>query len=280
MNSEQPPKSESGDLRAAAGYVRRMRNEEEVSKKHKSLYEQWSVYDSDLPSFARTFQYVLPKQYWERRQVGDAFVEYVQSVLEPGSNTTLRAVEFGGPGRTLFGQFPPDFFAHTIGVSLPDTQTEKSLRKDKRYVPGKENHQIIRGNIFDRSIYQQVSDALDQHQADLIISRMEGGLKFLYPWNPIAWGQLAQRWYQLLNENGLMFIQWRMEPQGERERMDIMGEPDPVGDLFDQWGASIKSAYPNSLELQQSYGTFRLHKMPGAPVELPLLENFKYDEGS
>jgi hypothetical protein len=193
------------------------------------------------------------------------FRKYIERTLA-GQGARLSAVEFGGEGSNLFSDFSRGFFKKTIGVSLEDRRPDAICKEDEI-----KNHEVLVGDIFSGDTYRMIYDRLEGKKTNLIISRMYGALNIITD-NPIVLGQLMRRWYSLLDENGLMFVQFLSEHIAATEKNGV--RIDLRENLFEKWYAMIKEHYSETLEIQESYSCFRLLKKKGAPEILPLLESF------
>jgi len=95
---------------------------------------------------------------------------------------------------------------------------------------------------------------------------MGQGLEFV-PVEPYTISKILQIWYDLLREEGVMFVQ----------------TPVVFNNLLEVWVTKIKEEFKDIIEIEYQKGkkdaetnvpcgAFRLHKLPGAPKELPLLD--------
>lgn len=222
---------------------------------------RWPLYDADAASFACDFRDVIPGG---REQ----FIPYIISVLEEGKSEQHAALELGGPGVRLFGDFPQSLFQRTMGVCLPD---EANPVKEN---PQRPEHRILRGNLFDNELYRRIKKTLPEKGADLIISRMYGGLDKT-PDDPAIWAKIGRLWYSLLSENGLMFVQFRVTSGGKWISSTEV-QYDLKEKLMKDWVEFIQKKYAETLDIALSDYTFRLHKKTGAPATLPLLPSFDH----
>jgi len=220
-------------------------------------FEHYTWVDSSLDgperiggrSFADSFQGVLPE--------GEkSFKNYIETTLKERKGKAI-GVEFGGIGSRLFRGFTPGFFARSIAVSLIDHRgwsfnLARLSERDK--------------NIFDLKTYESLKQRLDNEKIDLIIERMGQGLEFV-PVEPYTISKILQIWYDLLREEGVMFVQ----------------TPVVFNNLLEVWVTKIKEEFKDIIEIEYQKGkkdaetnvpcgAFRLHKLPGAPKELPLLD--------
>lgn len=240
----------------------------------KAAYEEpWPSQDSSLESFAYEFGDTLPGK-WEEvpdtDEVTARFINYIERSLGSDRAEQLTAVEFGGLGINLFRGFPKDFFQKTVGISLNEGGTTiKSKAKSKAK---DSSHVVIEGDLLDNKTYQKLNGVLKGKKVNLIISRIQGPVNETYL-DPAIYAKLAQKWYGLLSNNGIMFVQYR---NGNRDRW-ISGnaiEKDVREKLMREWAAYIEQNYGKTLEIQLGWGSFRLCKKGGAPAKLPLLPFF------
>jgi len=118
----------------------------------------------------------------------------------------------------------------------------------------------------------QVMQRLGTSKTDLIISKMAGPLNKIDK-NGAILDRLIRNWYDILNENGLMFIQFNY--QGNTDTNTQL--------LVQKWADAIKSRFPE-IDIQLDVGVMRLHKRAGSPEHLPpatqLFSKIKKEEGS
>ncbi len=231
---------------------------------------RWAVYDSSLDDFGSTFQAVFPNDDDFIPHMGEIFAKYIQDILSKGNQSegeknNLTALELGGPGSKLFSQFPY-LFRRTVGVCLGD------IRKDiERDIDTRNNHFVIPGDILDprknnwTKLHNQIMQKLDANKTDLIISRMMGPLNHIHM-NPIILNHILKNWYGILNENGLMFVQFEYDTTRSRR-------PSPTEKRIQELAKAIKEKCPE-IDIQVNTNNrmeaiFRLHKKKGAPDELP-----------
>src|SRR5258708_23767052 len=231
--------------------------------------KDWLVYDKPITSFGNTFMASLPTSYREDPRIknielshkemlsvgphGDIFRRYIEDTLARGERHDLTAVEFGGPGSMLFAGFTYNFFKQTAGVCLKDVRDKDDKKSDR-----KNNHHLIEGDILDVESTETLGKVLKTFHAgktDLIISRMVGPLSYIDK-NSTILDRIIRNWNNLLNENGLMFIQF------DWNRTNI------VGPLVEKWAATIQKMFPE-IDISVAEGVMRLHKRPGSPEKLP-----------
>jgi len=269
MNSEEKYIPE---LRESVGELKRMRE-----KAGSLSHEHWPMYDEGLASFAKEFMSVTPcsekaeyehdgVKIFNQEQVARLFVDYIRTTLKSDSNHHLTALEIGGPGLKLFGEFPPHFFEKTFGVCLADT--ENPIDKEKNDT----GHEIITGDIFSNDTYKKIKNAVGRNGLDFIISRMAGGLDETTH-NPIIWAKIAKKWYELLADGGLMFVQYRFAT-GDKWISNTEVAKDVREKMMKEWVRFIQDNYGEAIEIQLGENQLRLLKKKGAPDKLPVLEYF------
>ncbi len=213
--------------------------------------------DSPQLSYGETFKNLLP---WE----GLSFRGYIEIIIKKMKGKAL-GVDFGGIGSRLFAGFSPKFFTKSIGVTLVDHRKPKDLHFAQQE-DAKINHEVLVGNIFDEETYKSLYESLNGEKIDFIISRMAGGLEFV-PTEPYTVGKILEIWYELLAEEGVMFVQ----------------VPIAFNNLLKVWAERIQKDFKKVIDMQYSLGVidskptgrfsaFSLHKLPGAPDKLPLLD--------
>ena len=236
-------------------------------------WKERGVYDSPLEEFGDQFAIVLPeilKEEKKRDEFGflknpKIFQIYIEQTLSKEKKQDLTAVEFGGPGSNLFRGFTKNFFRKTVGVCLKDIRSQSEQKDDEE-----NNHTIVEGDILDlqdNKLLMEVTKKLGAIKIDLIISRLYGPLSSIYR-HPAILDRIIRNWYSILNENGLMFIQfepWRtIDPNKTVTEIKV-----------EKWETAIKEKYPE-IDIQVDYGLLRMHKVIGAPEKLlPATQLFK-----
>jgi len=237
----------------SADEIRKMEREFVADPKQEKRF--WGIYDDELKDFDGTFMQLLPEGLFLESHETPFLKRYIEDTLrKEGSTKPLTAVEFGGPGINLFSGFTEGFFAKTAGVTLTDIIQEH--RKSAR-----PTHSLIEGNItdiFNQDIYAKLQKALGTAKVDLIISRMAGGVNHINR-HPAILDEIIRKWYSILNENGLMFVQFGYN-DGESQDYNRASE----------WIKALKERYPDlDIQLAHTSETIRLHKKEGDPEELP-----------
>ena len=217
----------------------------------------WSQYDESISDFGETFI-----RGWNLLEVGNEekyggeFRQLIEGTLASSRiQHDLTAVEFGGPGSELFKGFTPNFFKRTLGVCLKDIRDH-----EKKEIDDGNNHSVILGNIFEvlnTKLSDEVKRSLDVEKVDLIISRLGGPLSSIKK-NGAILDRLIRNWYDLLNENGLMFIQFQyVSSEEDNSRIEI-----------EEWVNTIQKKFPE-VEIEVKKKTMRIYKKTGAPEHLP-----------
>lgn len=221
----------------------------------------WEIYDSylgnnwDDSSFQVTFACLLPEGECSLRS-------YIERLLTRKRGAAV-GIEFGGPGSNLFGDFSQGFFRQTAGVTLADIRTDSSKERDDE-----RHHTVIAGNMFSSQTQQEIAKWLSGRKVDVIFERMDGGLH-LVPREPRFLADIANNWYQMLAEGGVMFIQI----------------PRVLVPVMEAWKNFVKQKYPDQIQVQEKFctvnsqflgvqyseGLMILNKLTGAPANLPLL---------
>ncbi len=234
---------------------------EQQMRTGRSIWE-WDAMDSPLLpvdsatgkpalSFHESFADVLPTK--------EALKEYIERVLAPRKGQAI-GIELGGTGSALFGGFTPGFFNRSAGINLTDYRSK--LDPDPTSDDLSINHIVIPESVFSNAAKNELlPDFLDGEKADLIISRMEGGLS-LFPDEPFFLGKEADFWYRQLAEGGLIVAMY----------------PPALEPFMPFWIELINSRFQGKLDVQyhqsttpKHYSVMRLHKLAGAPEHLPLV---------
>ena len=241
---------------------RALRKNESAILRHSDYEGDWFIYDSSLENFTRDFRYVLPEDFYkkllqenEEIRIREIFRRYIEETLSKSGEqqSDLFAVEFGGPGSEFFQGFSKNFFKKTAGVCLKDIRS-----KDIKFNDARNNHSVITGNILDLQsdqLFNKITQTLGIEKVDLIISRMDGPLSF-FDKNGAILDRIIRNWYNFLNKNGLMFIQFERTLESDTRF------------LVEKWSGVIKKRFPK-VDIQTGNYVLRLHKGTDAPEELP-----------
>lgn len=211
-------------------------------------------------SFFDTFRSVLPDGT-------ESLTSYIEQVLKAKRGRAL-AIEFGGTGSKLFANFSPRFFARTCGVTLVDHSRPKSNLEKIRAnlgLSGSREHSVLLGDMFADETYNTVRQWSKGAKVDLIIERLLKGLEFV-PIEPFILSKVLQRWYEMLDVNGVMLIE----------------VPPKLDPLVESWTNLLREKriyeklnieYVTASARQSSFSSvLRLRKLSGAPESLPLLD--------
>ena len=247
-----------------------LKHNRKLSRKDEGGYEKdendWKlhgVYDTSIIDFSDSLSISLPENFEKERDIEgylknpEIFQIYIEQTLSKEQKHDLTAIEFGGPGSELFRGFSKDFFKKTVGVCLKDIRDPNEKNNDI-----KNNHSVVEGDILDiqdDKLLNEVTEKLDTEKTDLIISRMIGPLKEIDK-HPAILDRIIRNWYNMLNENGLMFIQFQGYVPLNKDKLER--------DLMEKWSTIIKEKFPK-INIQIDGGVMRLHKKVGAPEELP-----------
>lgn len=205
-------------------------------------------------SFEASFSLVIPE--------GFSLKDDIEQTLAPYKGIAI-GVEVGGIG-SLFSGFSPGFFGRSAGVNLTDYR--KFLKFDPTHEDERRNHTVIPGDILglvdtpEGNVHELVENWLDGEKAHLIMERLLGGHS-LMPKDPFFMAQQASFWYRQLAEGGLMYAE----------------VPDAFIPYIETWRTFIQDHYQGRLDLSvvrtaDTPYALRLHKLEGAPEELPLLD--------
>jgi hypothetical protein len=216
-----------------------------------------------LKSFASCFWNVLPNaEFIFETYAYDFeynFKHYIEETLskDKGEGKDLTAIEFGGPGSNLFRGFTQGFFSKTAGVCLRDMR--ESAEKE---VDAENNHIVIPGDILDIKdkgvLFKNIREQLHVQKVNLIISRMLGPLSLIDK-NLSVFDRILRNWYDLLEENGIMFIQTGLRRNSEVEKEETR-----------KWQKSITTEFPQiKIQTEDDFSLIRLHKGVGSPEHLP-----------
>lgn len=226
--------------------------------------ENWTVFDSGLRDLFADFNPTLPDPTYTLR-------DYLKESYK-GKQDGIVLVEMGGPAKQLskdISEFLP--IKKSIGLTLNVGITEA----DKRGLLSKNEavgHKIITGDMFSSKTKSQLKNELGGEKVDILIERMVGGLSTI-PTDE-NWLYLnLNSWYELLNENGTMFVEVPFFSNFPKIREDYIKWIDQIE------GANSKAIevqnFASSAEYYKWKSFLRLKKLPGAPAHLPRLENIE-----
>ncbi len=228
-----------------------------------ALREKFQALDSELDgernrSYLSTFKDTLPDNY-------NSIQQYVESVLAHKSGNAI-CVDFGGIGTGVADGFTKNFLKQSIGVTIADNRIRWKISKPfYKYNDGRKKHKVLLGDILKKDTYEELLEITGGEKVDIIFERLLNG--FLFVGENLTLVNTVKKWYKLLNEDGIMFIQ----------------VPQKLTYLMPAWQELINSEYGDVLEMQytqKKYSgnnaaitpAFRLFKKIGAPDELPMLD--------
>lgn len=200
-------------------------------------------------SYHTAFKVVLPE--------GTNLKTDIQETLGDRSGEAI-GVAFGGLGSRLFGDLPKGFFARSRGVALVDSRSMLQRMDD-----AESNHGVIVGDETADATKGLVDRWLGGQKVDLIIERMMGDLNDVPHDIPFLQRQFTGL-YDMLSEGGLMYIQ----------------VPKFATKLASLWVEAAREQSLGTIDIRQGiynsnkYGSttvLRIHKLPGAPTELPVI---------
>lgn len=215
----------------------------------------WAVYNTPLQDDRRSIRYSFDGFFKGTIPGKESLRTYVERSLEDRAGAAI-GIEFGGMGSALFAGFTEGFFARSLGVTLTDTSRGSNIHSPK-------GHGMLFGDLRDEATQGSVDQWLQSQKADLIVERMVGALNHV-PKDPYYIARFISRWYSLLSDRGLMFV--------EIPRfMDVLARP-WMDHVTQETGGTIDLSFKRGKPLNSR---FRIQKFPGAPDELPLLNPWR-----
>lgn len=208
--------------------------------------------ERDMP-FTLYFEGVVPK---DEKDLGT----YVKSCIEStGKQGKALGIEFGGQGYSLFNDFEklsPGLFRKSLAVAFTKN-TKGDTDPDIRVA--KTDHTFQAGDLLKEETYKRVDEWRSGRKVAFIIERLAGGFKSM-PQHPIMLANIFKKWYSMLDDGGVMFIE----------------APTSFGNILEAWGKFLKEKHSDTIDFElahNSHGSpvFRLRKLKGAPEELPVL---------
>lgn len=157
----------------------------------------WSIYDSGLVSGEHPLEFDFAKLYPKGFNNIRTFLEKTYK----RKKGKLVGLEIGGSGSRLFADFSPGFLERSLGVTLTDLRNHEFKVMDKQ-----RNHSVLAADAFKLETDNEIRTRLDGKPIDLLFERMENGL-LGFPEDVSFFKDLIARWYSLLNEGGVMFVQ-------------------------------------------------------------------------
>lgn len=223
--------------------------------------ENWTVFDSGLRDLFADFNHTLPDPTYTLR-------DYLKESYKDKQDGVV-LVEMGGPAKQL-SKDVSEFLTIkksiglTLGIGITEADKRGLLSSNEA-----DNHKIIVGDMFSSKTKSKLSKELNGEKVDVLIERMVGGLSMI-PTDE-NWLYLnLNSWYELLNENGVMFVEVPFFSNFPKIREDYI-----------KWIDQIKKTNGKTMEIQNFVSSteyykwksfLRLKKLPGAPVNLPRRE--------
>lgn len=159
----------------------------------------WPIHDSGLLnskeeySYNNTFKGLYPPEFSDVR-------DYIEVRFSDRKGKAV-GVDIGGMGSELFAGFSPGFFKKSIGVTLVDKRNSQEIDRDSEI-----GHEVLETDCFSAQGRNKLKYWLGDDKVDVIFEKMHGAL-LNYPDNPKFLMSILNRWYKLLGDKGLMFIQ-------------------------------------------------------------------------
>jgi hypothetical protein len=261
-----------------------------VEKYKQKADNVWNQYDSSIHEFGGTFYKTIPDQYTKEAELknsnitefGEPFKKYIEDTLSQSNNKQLYGIEFGGPGSELFRGFKEGLFAKTAGVCLGDERNEIDFDNDEE-----RNHFVFEGDILkpnDKELFGGIKEKLGTKKFDCIISRLMGPVDKIAK-NPAVLKSVIDNWYEMLNNNGLLFAQFEYFKEHNPtmfQKIEHEKNPPELRDTeihVTYWADQIREKSNNTIDIQIGRGVLRLHKKEGAPEKLPNIENMFNNPG-
>lgn len=225
-------------------------NLQQVERRHGTA--SWAAYDTPLQDDRRSIRYSFDGFFKGTIPGKVSLKTYVEKSLGDRAGKAI-GIEFGGPGTALFSGFSEGFFARSLGVTLTDISRGSNSHSPK-------GHGMLFRDLRDEATQDNVDQWLNGQKADFIIEKMLGALNHA-PKDPYYIARFILKWYSLLSEKGLMFV--------EIPRfMDVLARP---------WMDHVAQETEGTIDLSLKRGNplnsrFRIQKLPGAPAELPSLD--------
>lgn len=254
--------SDSEKFQGQMGELRKGVKQERSLTKENKFYDtsgSWEVYDSALEEGPKSFQAefggLVPEGFSNLRT-------YLEANLKKQNGRAI-GLEIAGSGSRLFADFAPGLFEKTAGFVLVD----RRISEEEREQDAARHHEVIRTkDAFSSQGHRDVMRWLDGRKADLIIERMVANLR-KFSENPAYLYSMLNRWYKLLNENGIILA---VSPRIDETFNTLK---------IDDWFGKIKRRYKGMLDIATNIGEketrsegmlrLRLQKLQGAPSKLP-----------
>ncbi len=163
-------------------------------------FSSWVFYDSSAESYGNDFDKIF-SIYW---------VEYIIDHFQKNNKMGRAvAIDFGGQGDKVFSEFGEGVFKRTFGVCLGGVQFDKIIKDNcgrlMKVYPDGRKHYFVQGNILNKTTYNELNNKVSRGSVDLITCRLVGGCLEI-PTDPCLLMSVAQKWYEMLSFDGLMFL--------------------------------------------------------------------------
>lgn len=175
-----------------------VRKETESAEEYEKGEKKWPIDHSELLgngslSYDGRFKDLYPEEYKNIKQ-------YIEERMKTKRGSVI-GIDLGGHGSVLFSQFERGFIERSLGVTLVDRRDEITREEDTV-----DHHDVLPADIFSSAGNRRIKNWLRGRKADLIFEKMEGAIGS-FPDNLDITAAVFRRWYQLLAENGIMFLQ-------------------------------------------------------------------------
>ena len=194
--------------------------------------------------------------------------QYIENSLPKEKIGKAVGIEFGGEGEEVFVRgFRKGVFKKTLGVTAVNSSPSiRKINEEPRQLENgdEDTHQVLESGIFSSKTDSSIEEWLNGDKVDLILSRMLKGVEYV-PAEPNKVAETFQKWYGMLSEGGMMFIQ----------------VPIVFNNLLKKWAKMIQEKYKGLIDLEYQLGerdrvtdwvtSFRITKLAGAPDTLPFL---------
>ena len=111
-------------------------------------------------------------------------------------------------------------------------------------------------------LFEKIKGELGTDKIDFIISRMAGPLNSIDK-NPAILDRLIRDWYEMLNENGLLLVQFYHLPE-----KGISNQGKQTIDIIRRWVKAVTEEFPD-MEIRVGERAVRINKKAESPETLP-----------
>lgn len=206
----------------------------------------WQEYDSSLDVFEESFVELAPNgfdDYLKRR-----FGERMGSLV---------GIELGGPGSNFFGEV--EGFKRSLGVTVQDLreylQDQEAKERDMA-----RKHTILEGDIFQTETVVKAREWLRGEKADFIVERLRGGWNSV-PFNLPLFAKSLARWYELLGDKGIMFLQNPFTSSKIRDPESFK--------IYQTWLNMMRTKYQGIIRISSgSFDAFKIEKQENSPNKI------------